>query len=186
MERRAGRQAHPRPSNMTQGQSDSRPSPRPHSYPSRGRDSYKGFVRPSLSALPFQEANVQTAPPGTDRDRPAALRRSSFRQQPAADRTERQAEMVVAEVEPQARLAGGTGRSPGACPAGRGGVGARAWAPCGPRSEKAPWRRAGHGRVRADDGGSSRRANPAPVVSRSPRVIGVTEDSPARDRAPDG
>ena len=27
---------------MTKGQSDSRPSPRPHTYPSRGHDSYKG------------------------------------------------------------------------------------------------------------------------------------------------
>src|ERR1700674_4574267 len=32
----------PRPSNMTQGTSDSRPSPRPRPYASRGNESYKG------------------------------------------------------------------------------------------------------------------------------------------------
>src|SRR5712691_9417604 len=46
MERRAGHRAHFR-SSTTQGSSDTRPSPQPEAYPSRGHESYKGSVSQS-------------------------------------------------------------------------------------------------------------------------------------------
>jgi predicted amidohydrolase len=52
MERRAGRQALPR-SSMTQGLSDTRPSPRPPHYASRTHESYKGSRQPSYDQRCF-------------------------------------------------------------------------------------------------------------------------------------
>ena len=48
MERRAGRRAHLR-SSMTQGLSNTRPSPRPAAYASRGHESYKGLALAATS-----------------------------------------------------------------------------------------------------------------------------------------
>ena len=81
--------------------------------------------------------------------------------------------MLVAEIEPQALVArrGADDRQHvgQAGPAPEPGLRV---APLGEREELA--RPSGSSRSRwADDGGSSRRANSAPVVSRTPRVIGV-------------